>query len=48
MPALLIFALAASLGLHTVVLFVPEVDLSFPAEPPPLSAELKQIGRAHV
>ncbi|TLD44225.1 MAG: hypothetical protein FAZ92_03515 [Accumulibacter sp.] len=41
MPALLIFALAASLGLHTVVLFVPEVDLSFPAEPPPLSAELK-------
>lgn len=41
MPALLIFALAASLGLHTVVLFVPEFDLSFPAEPPPLLAELK-------
>ncbi|MCM8614151.1 DUF3108 domain-containing protein [Accumulibacter sp.] len=41
MPALLILALAASLGLHTVVLFVPEVDLSFPVEPPPLSAELK-------
>ncbi|HRQ97651.1 MAG TPA: serine/threonine protein kinase, partial [Candidatus Accumulibacter phosphatis] len=41
MPALLIFALAASLGLHTVALFLPEVDLSFPVEPPPLSAELK-------
>ena len=40
MPALLIFALAASLGLHTVVLFLPEVDLSFPAESPPLAAEL--------
>lgn len=41
MPALLILALAASLALHTVVLFVPEVDLSFPVEPPTLSAELK-------
>ena len=47
MPALLIFALAASLGLHTVVLFLPEVDLSFPAESPPLSAARRHNATPH-
>ena len=41
MPVVLIIALAASLGLHALVLFAPEVDLSLGSEPPALVAELK-------
>ena len=41
MPVVLIIAFAASLGMHALVLFAPEVDLSLGSEPPALVAELK-------
>ena len=41
MPVVLIIAFAASLGMHALVLFAPEVDLSLGSEPPALIAELK-------
>lgn len=40
MPFALIAAVMASLGIHAVALFVPEVDLSPAAEPLPLQAEI--------
>ncbi len=43
MPLVLIFAFAASLGVHALALFAPEVDLSFASEPPALIAELKTL-----
>jgi len=41
MPFVLVIAFAASLGLHGLVLFGPDVDLSMAAEPPPLVVEVK-------
>lgn len=41
MPVVLIIAFAASLGMHALVLFAPDVDLSLGSEPPALVAELK-------
>lgn len=41
MPLALIFALAASLGIHAAALFAPEIELtSFLIETPPLQAEI--------
>lgn len=41
MPLALIFALAASLGIHAAALFAPEIELtSFMIETPPLQAEI--------
>jgi len=40
MPVALIIALAASLGIHALLLFVPDIDLSMAPAPPPLTAEL--------
>ncbi|WP_300320057.1 DUF3108 domain-containing protein [Accumulibacter sp.] len=40
MPIALIIAFAASLGMHALLLFGPDVDLSTASEPPPLQAEL--------
>lgn len=41
MPLALIFALAASLGIHAAALFAPEIELtSFMVETPPLQAEI--------
>lgn len=41
MPLALLAALAVSLGVHALVLFGTDVDLSTPPEPPPLLAELR-------
>jgi hypothetical protein len=41
MPIALLIAVAASLGVHTLLLFGPEFDLPPFLEPPPLLAELK-------
>lgn len=41
MPFALIFAFAASLGVHALALFGTDVDLSTTPEPPPLVAELQ-------
>lgn len=46
MPFALIAAALASLGIHAVVLFVPEVDLSPPPEPVLLQAEIVLKPRA--
>ena len=43
MPLALVFALAASLGIHAIVLFLPDVDLATEPEPLPLMAELKPL-----
>ncbi|MBK7956257.1 MAG: DUF3108 domain-containing protein [Candidatus Accumulibacter sp.] len=43
MPVVLIFAFAASLGVHALALFAPDVDLSFAGEPPALVAELRTL-----
>ncbi|MBP6707804.1 MAG: DUF3108 domain-containing protein [Candidatus Accumulibacter sp.] len=41
MPVALLIAFAASLGMHALVAFGPEIDLPTFSEPPPLAAELK-------
>lgn len=41
MPVVLIIAFAASLGMHALLLFAPDVDLSLGSEPSTLVAELK-------
>lgn len=41
MPIALITAVAASLAVHAMLLFIPEIDLATFSEPPPLLAELK-------
>lgn len=41
MPIALIIAVAASLAVHSLLLFIPEIDLATFNEPPPLLAELK-------
>jgi hypothetical protein len=41
MPMALLIAIAASLGVHALLLFTPEFDLPPFPEPPPLRAELK-------
>jgi hypothetical protein len=46
MPVVLILAFAASLGVHALALFAPDVDLSIASEPPPLVAELKPVPKA--
>lgn len=43
MPVLLIFAFAASLSIHGMVLFGPDYELPGPSDPPPLHAELKPL-----
>ncbi len=43
MPFVLIIAFAASLGMHGLVLFGPDVDLSIASEPPPLLVELQPL-----
>lgn len=43
MPFALVVALAASLGIHAIALFLPDVDLAVEPEPPPLMAELKPL-----
>jgi hypothetical protein len=40
MPFALLLAIAASLGVHALVLFGPDIDLSTAPAPPPLTAEL--------
>lgn len=46
MPVLLIIALAASLGIHALVLFGPELDLPTFAEPLALQAELRAVPKS--
>ncbi len=46
MPVVLILAFAASLGIHGLALFAPDIDLSIGSEPPPLVVELKPIPKA--
>ena len=46
MPLALILAFAASLGVHALALFGTDVDLSFPPEPVPLTAELRPVQKA--
>lgn len=46
MPFALFLAIAASLGVHALALFVPDVDLSTVPEPPPLLAELQPLPKA--
>lgn len=46
MPFTLLFAIAASLGIHALALFGPDVDLSTMPEPPPLVAELQPVPEA--
>jgi hypothetical protein len=41
MPVALLIAFAASLGIHIVALFGPDIDMSTEPETPPLMAELK-------
>lgn len=41
MPIALIIAVAASLAVHAMLLFIPDIDLASFSEPPPLLAELK-------
>jgi hypothetical protein len=41
MPVVLIIAFLASLGVHSLLLFAPEIDWSAGSEPPTLIAELK-------
>ncbi len=41
MPFVLALAFAASLGLHGLLLVVPDLDLSMAADPPPLIVEVK-------
>jgi hypothetical protein len=43
MPVALLIAFAASLGIHIVALFGPDIDLSTEPEAPPLMAELKPL-----
>lgn len=43
MPFALLLAIAASLGVHALVLFVPDIDLSTAPAPPPLTAELQPL-----
>lgn len=43
MPFVLVIAFAASLGVHALALFAPDVDLSFAGEPPALMAELRTL-----
>lgn len=45
MPFVLIIAFAASLGMHGLVLFGPELDLSIVNEPPPLVVELQPLAK---
>ncbi len=46
MPAALILAMLASLGIHAGVLFGTEFETSFPPEPEPLQAELRPLPKA--
>lgn len=46
MPFVLIIAFAASLGVHGLVLFGPEFDLSLASDPPPLVVELPPPAKA--
>lgn len=43
MPVALLFALAASLGLHAVALFGPDIELTAEPASPPLVAELRPL-----
>lgn len=43
MPFALLFAIAASFGIHAVLLFGPDIDLSYEPESSPLMAELKPM-----
>ena len=43
MPFALLIAIAASFGIHAVVLFGPDIDLSYEPESSPLMAELKPM-----
>ena len=43
MPFALVVALAVSLGIHAIALFLPDVDLATEPEPLPLMAELKLL-----
>ena len=42
MPIALIIAVAASLAVHALLLFIPDIDLASFSKPPPLLAEAER------